>query len=346
MTLHVSSTRLPAALLRQALRRFAVPLDSVAFDEEPLDGPCADGEPPVVLIQAGGINALEQLGVKTDRLLRSGAPVERVLILGAAGHAVFSLESRVAGRCPLWVAPAVLREALGQAEQTGEANRGGSHDARRGHVRRENGPWHRVACQGILLHMRHGCLAQPYRNSTLIWDGHRAVVGVCQFTGDTLFLYAVPKQPTLKTSERETTRIALDEAPDVLRSYVQRAGELRQAWWFPLEWIGYRPCWDGQQLRWGAASLRLHPFSGQFLSYWAIQSMWLAKAMARRRRPAPAWFQHIDQASRSLFSQHVRTMQYYMRPTAVWRMLFHPYTWALRHSVLLRSRVVRRVSVL
>ena len=201
-----------------------------------------------------------------------------------------------------------------------------------------------TACPGILLRRLPGRLRRP--GTHVVWDGPGAHVGLTQLSEETVFCYAVPRAVGPKDHELRVCRDALDEVPRRLAGHLEHLESPRQDEWFSLDRVGYRSCRGGDVLRWGPGSLRLHPLTGQHLSYWAIQAIRVAADVARHGTPSAGLLDRLDRDARMIYRRHLRSMAFYLRPTLVWRALFRPYARVLRHSAFLRRRTVTRVALL
>jgi hypothetical protein len=285
---------------------------------------------------------MTRCGLDPHRIFEQATPVERVLILDARRRKL--LEYHAPPTWPAlsyWISTEQLRDAVMPC---------GHDDALLGPTLeglfRETHPrWRLVSSPGILMRRLGGQLLPEYRTYTVIWDGQHAIVGVCRLTDGEILLYAIPKTPELKDRERTVCVDVLDRVPDCLAAVFQTVGQPTTDQWFPLHEIGYRSCWDGTELLWGAASLRLHPLSGQFLSYWAIQAQRLARQLAQEGALSAGWIRRLDHANRQVFWRHLGIVNFYLRPSLFWKAIYRPYTWALRHSGWLRRGAIRRLAL-
>ena len=287
------------------------------------------------------MRAFSHLGLETAAVAARGVPIRSLLLLDRVGRPMLEYAPSLSGGPdPIWVPLEAVREII--------ANTMGAAAVRPCQVIVAAGEspagWTGTACPGILLRRLHGQLARP--GTHLVWDAPDAHVGLTQLAEDMVFCYAVPRAVASKDEEFLVCRETLDGLSERLAGHIVRLGNPVQDEWFPLDGVGYRSCRGADALRWGPGALRLHPLTGQHLSYWAIQSVRLAEEVARNGGPSAGFLDRLDRDARTVYQRHLRSMAFYLRPTLFWRALFHPYALALRHSAFLRQRTVARVALL
>ena len=342
----VTTTRMPADLLRIALRQRGLQSEQLGIHWSAGDGLLA---PKAILLQAGGVRALEMMGLQLDRLPGVGPAVRKVLILDARGDPLILYDTSIASPrwCPRWILTDAIRRQLALASGSPELQREPVPMVPswcRYSVSTSKG-WTSLSCPGTLVRVLDGALTS--QDTHLVWDGRHAFVGIGQISDQQLLMFAVPKGTRTTIVQQQAQALeALNETPTTLHPYLRVHNQPYQDTWFPVRSIGYRRCWDGHALRWGPAALRLHPLTGQHLSYWAIEANWLADKLAHHGELSHALLAALDRQHRRFFRQHLNTLNFYLRPTLFWKAIYRPYAWALRHSRLLRSRALMRVSLL
>jgi hypothetical protein len=181
-----------------------------------------------------------------------------------------------------------------------------------------------------------------------LWTGPRVHVVVAPLPSERLFACAVSRRVADKEQEKILCMDALGEAGSRLASELCDTDGAYEETWFPFERLGYRACRPPgtNVLRWGSSLLRLHPLTGQHLSYWAIQSTQLAEDVARNGALSPAFFARLDRDNAHMHQQHMRTMAFHLAPSRTWRALRRPFAFASRIAPPLRRRAVRRLALL
>lgn len=327
---------MPGALLRLAFQRHRLPLDQLVLHQAyPL--PSDDQEPRAIVIQSGGMQALEELGCDLATLANRGCRITRLLLVDDAARPLCALDVSELSRTyrPLWILTQHVRTQL--AASFAQEMPGRSADSN------ERG-WKKIACPGVFGRIIAGCLQEP--TTQVVWATRHAHAGLAQIREGAVLLYAVPRHAASKDCERDICLAVLDEMAQRFRSRFGRIGEVLEDQWFPLEFVGYRSCWDGRVLRWGPTALRLHPLTGQWLSYWAIQADRLALELARRGALSDRFFASLDHHNRQMFWSHLRSCNFHLRPTLFWRAIHRPYAWTLGHCAPLRRRAMRRTTLL
>src|SRR3989344_4482926 len=261
------------SLLARALRRFGICSGRVKISSAPVSEKSA-AEPVAILIQPGGIQALEQLGVSPNVLYKKGARIVRGVIFDKRAKTLLSFDARQFPAMPAGCSIELeeLRtvcapESFEFSMQAGVA---------------EKHMWSFTPCPGIFLRVVRGELYDPARQ--IIWDLPGAHIGVAPLARRKILLWSIPKQSVMKDFEESVARTQLDFTLQKRNFIFLAIGDLLYERWFPLANVGYRPSWDGEHLHWGASSLRLHPLTGQFVSYWALQAQWLAGRLRRKGR--------------------------------------------------------------
>ena len=340
---------MPADLLRIALRHRRISLELLTVHgTSRSQGPVEDAlpeSPLAVFLQPGGIRALHRLGVEVAPLARQGCTISKTLLLDARQRPHAALDfSSASPWLPMWIPLVELRAALARSAESQEVTPTCAISAGDRPHSAANIPWRQRWCPGIFLRTLQGSLQN--RQTQLIWNGSSTYVGIAQTSPCSILMYAVSKSPDPLALQRDRCLRALDEARPLLDRYAAQPSEAAVDQWFPLSFIGYRTCHDGQVLFWGHETLRLHPLTGQDLSYWAIQAAWLTQAMIDRRLPLPELFRRLDQRNRWMFRQHLKTLYFFLPPTWRWRVIYQPYVQMLRASPWFGRHTARQIGLL
>ncbi|OGZ41585.1 MAG: hypothetical protein A3C80_00045 [Candidatus Ryanbacteria bacterium RIFCSPHIGHO2_02_FULL_45_43] len=331
----VYTTRIPGFLLARALRRFGICSGRVKISSAPFSEKSA-AEPVAILIQPGGIQALEQLGVSPNVLYKKGARIVRGVIFDKRAKTLLSFDTRQFPAMPAGCSIELeeLRtvcapESFEFSMQAGVA---------------EKHMWSFTPCPGIFLRVVRGELYDPARQ--IIWDLPGAHIGVAPLARRKILLWSIPKQSVMKDFEESVARTQLDFTLQKRNFIFLAIGDLLYERWFPLANVGYRPSWDGEHLHWGASSLRLHPLTGQFVSYWALQAQWLAREIATKGSLTAELARELDRRNQRMFWSHKRALNYYLKPNVFWKSVFRPYAFAMRHFPFLKRRVIKKLALL
>ncbi len=334
---YIVTTRLPGMLLRIALRRRNIDPSTFYFYEED----ASEHSAPslfVLGIQAGGVKAFSEMSISPSTLYSLGYRMEEVVVFDGEGKNPITLPLSMASQTffPFWVAPGKLREVVEVTLKDLAASGHEHHE--------DSGDWREVRCPGILLLKARGKLTHP--RTHFIWNSDHAYVGISHVSTSEILMYAVPRMSGDKGEEEKIARRSLAEAQEKFARFFTEPPHILASDWFPLHSIGYRPVAHNGVARWGSASLRLHPFTGQSISYWAIQSNRFAEEFSRHGEISPSFIRALNRAHRTVFNQHVHTMNYYLRPNLFWKLIYRPYAALIRHSPYLQKRVVKRLALL
>jgi 2-polyprenyl-6-methoxyphenol hydroxylase-like FAD-dependent oxidoreductase len=330
-------------LLVATLASRKVPRDAIEY-RLPAIPPRVRSTPAGVFIQQAGMIALERAGVDVAKLATRGTTMTRLAILDDAGsHPILEYMPAIrnAGPLPIFVPLGDLREAVARTAAPAPPMREAvspSEDL--------GAEWTSAPCPGILARVVTGRLRKP--GSFILWTGPRAQISVAPLPNGRLFVCAISRKLMSKDEQRPLCTAALNEAPSHLTSELIGVEGAPDDTWFPLEQIGRRACRSpgSNVLRWGSSALRLHPLTGQDISYWAIQSGRVADDFARNGAPSPVLFAQLDRDSARMYRQHVRAIAFHLAPSWIWRVLRRPYALAVRVTPPLRRRAVRRVALL
>lgn len=320
-----------------------VPGDALEY-RWPTISPRVRHAPAGVFIQQAGMIALEHAGIDVAKLAARGTTMTRLAILDAAGSnpiLEYAPAMPNAGPLPIFVPLPDLRAALARAAAPAPPMREAVS------LPEDLGAdWTSAPCPGILARVVTGRLHKP--GSFILWTGPRVVITVAPLPNERLFVCAISRTLMSKDEQKDLCTAALDETPTRLTSELFGVEGAPDDTWFPLEQIGRRACRSpgSNVLRWGSSALRLHPLTGQDISYWAIQSGRLADDLSRNGAPAPALFAQLDRDSARMYKQHVRAIAFHLAPSRIWRVLRRPYAFAVRVAPPLRRRAVRRVALL
>jgi hypothetical protein len=336
----VETTPMLRDLMVAALTTRGVPRDALEYRWPAL--PQGVGSPAAgVCIQQAGMLALGRAGIDVAALATCGTMMTRLAILSEAGTGPILEYLPDAGPLPIFLPLAHVRDAMARvaapAPPMSDAVSPSNDSA---------DEWTSAQCPGILTRVVPGRLRKPH--SLILWTGPYVHIGVAQLPQGRLFAYAVSRRIMNKDDERRLCAAALDQAPTRLTSELRDVDGAAEDTWFPFERLGYRACRPSgtDVLRWGSSLLRLHPLTGQHLSYWAIQSVQLADDLARNGAPSAAFFARLDRDNARMYEQHLRAMAFHLAPSWTWRVLRRPCVLTLRVTPRLRRRAVRRLALL
>lgn len=335
----VETTPMLRDLMVAALATRGVPREAIEYRWPALSQDVGNA-PAGVSIQQAGIVALGRAGIDVAALATRGTMMTRVAILNEAGTRPILEYLPDAGPLPIFLPLADVRDAIaGVAAPSPPMSEAISPDD-------SAAEWTSARCPGILARVVAGRLRKP--RSLILWTGPQVHIGVAPLSEGRLFAYAVSRRIMNKDDERRVCAAALEQAPTRLASELCDVDDAADDTWFPFERLGYRACRPSgtDVLRWGSSLLRLHPLTGQHLSYWAIQSVQLADDFARNGAPSAAFFARLDRDNARMYQQHLRTMAFHLAPSWTWRALRRSYALTLRVAPRLRRRAVRRLALL
>lgn len=341
----VYTTRIPGLLLKLALHKERVKIDRFKFryyEQEGGEAKYEGSSPSMIYLQAGGIEAFSNLGIQ---LKGRGTKISGIKVFDKRSELLFSLnhDNLFSGAHGKVVNTNSLRDVLLAQNSSSERERGvviggDNFKERKWNVR------HR--CPNVFL--RHMKGAMRNGNEALVYNGDKASIWVSGAEEGSILFYATPNTFGGGSLEKENTREAcekeIEKFLDMFSKSFGSLGEIIQDQWFELDFVGRRNLMHGETVCWGPTSLRLHPITGQFISYWAIQALFFAKEI-KRGVELNVICKEIDRRNRKIIREHLQIMNYYFKSNIFWRTIYYPNALLLKSSRFFNRRVLKRFAL-
>lgn len=315
------TSHIPGQLLEYAFRRVGVQVPfhiHYPFESHP--------GPEIILLQPGGIEALDRMGINTSDLSDGLFYVQTIRFLDKTGKTIVTYDlGIVTQERARWVWSSKLRELLS------------SEPVECKNTATTEGEWEREDSPDVYMQEYNGDLKESYRHDILSFDMPNAVIGVYQSRPSFFTFIVIPRTKDVDM------KLLLENRPSVINEYIEeeRGKRIGRSFSFPNIKLRKQMFTD-KELFWGGEALLLHPLSGQNVSFWAREAVHLAR-LTKKGVPLRVVFGKIEKRARNTFRDHVRTLKFYMRPNIAWKALAPIYSILLRHSVSLRRRVIKNL---
>jgi 2-polyprenyl-6-methoxyphenol hydroxylase-like FAD-dependent oxidoreductase len=312
----IHSSYTAALILRKAFERFGV--DGERYRVVTTASHLKPG-PEILLLQPGGLIALDRLGIPLGRLMKEGQPVQGLRFFERCGGRGWAIRHTIVGEGKVPPALAIPTKRLAEIladvqppEPCGEPQ----------------GEW-------VVRKRRTGMAVQVCGGELdldglgMLWDSGKFHVGIVDVGDGKLLRYAVAAGDGM--GSQEGAAVSFDAAADIHSSRLS-IGEVHHECWFPERSAGVAKASSDGVLLWGCCAADLHPLTGQTLSYWAGEAVWLANKLAGERADEPfaALAARSHARNLAMFRRNSLITGYHLRHSLLWQIARRPYTLALR----------------
>ncbi len=325
--LTIYSSYIAAGLLQRALTQFGIEKERYQILTPP---PTSSSTPLALLIQPGGITALQQLGYRADELYGAGQPLHGLHVYDHLGRSKWRIDIATIADTPpaLGIESRKLLEILDSTTQFKSFEKTPELEVVIKH-----------ACNPITIQLLSGRLRYDVG---LIHDMNKGHVGIVNISDALVLTYFIPKDGVSENSEAAS---AISELQKNSSGIIDVALPALSQQHFHPEQIGVRRSVERGHLLWGSLAVQMHPLTGQAISYWAQQSLWLAERLAMSDDRIGVIQEESHSSNIRMYKRHKHIVNYHLRPSYLSKLIHIPYTVSLRYIPYIRRRAMRMLAL-
>ncbi len=293
-----------------------------------------NSDPGAVIIQPGGVLALEELGYSLDELYSYGQSIYGFHCFDDKGRLKWRIDSSI---FDTYTAPPALvitsrkwRGVLGKIDTL--------------EIVKHPPPIKAVIKQPshpILIQLSEGYV--QLNKLGMVWDSTNVHTGVMNAGENITLTYVIPKYNNYSI---EQCLIELNRLNNLFGDRIFSCNNPIQQKWFILDPIGVNTSLSSKVLLWGGFAMQLHPLTGQVISYWAQQALWLAKHLSSHKQSFLQLKEVVLTRNCRMYRHHKHFLNYYLRTSIYHKIIYAPYTFGLRYIPFMKRQALRKLALL